>query len=158
MADFPWWPQLAFVLFFAGLWCSVCFLLSYISGWALLAEHYRAALPFAGRYERLPSSQMGRFGIFGGARNAVYIAVDADGLHLKMFVLFRINCPNLFIPWRDISVRRGRTLVFDYVELRFAKAQPYGLRIFGKTADVVRALAGPAWPREAAPDVVTRST
>jgi len=45
---------LAFVL----LWLAVTFLLSYISGWAFLAEHYRAAQPYAGRYERIRSSQM----------------------------------------------------------------------------------------------------
>lgn len=149
-------PQLGAVLFFVSLWLGVTFLLSYITGWANLAAHYRAATPYKGRYERLPQSQLGRFGIFGSARNAVYVGIDPDGLHLRMFILFRINCRDLFIPWRDISVSRGKTFLWNYLQLRFAKEPAIGLRVFGKAGEVMRTLAGPAWPAEAATDVVRR--
>jgi hypothetical protein len=151
-----WLPQLGIVLAALGIWLGVTFLLSYISGWAFLAEHYRAARPFAGRYERIRSSQMGPLGPFGGARNAVNVGIDPEGLHLRMFILFRINCRDLFIPWRDIMVSRGRSYFMDYVEFHFRQAPKIGLRIYGKAGEVIRALAGPAWPAEAPPDVVRR--
>ena len=102
------WLQISFVLFFIGVWLAVTFVLSYISGWALLARHYRAAQPFAGRYERIRSSQMGPLGPFGGARNALCVGVDPQGLHLRMFMLFRLNCRDLFVPWPEITVTRGK--------------------------------------------------
>jgi hypothetical protein len=99
---------------------------------------------------------MGPLGPFGGARNALYAGVDPDGLHLRMFILFRLNCRDLFIPWRDITVSRGRSFFSDYVQFRFRQAPKIGLRIYGKAGEVIRALAGPAWPAEAPHDVVQR--
>jgi len=151
-----WWPPLGFMLSFVAMWLAVTFLLSYISGWAFLAGRYRAQQRFAGRYERIGSSQMGPLGPFGGARNALNVGVDAEGLHLKMFVLFRLNCPDLFVPWRDITVSRGKSFFVDYVEFHFRQAPKIGVRIYGKAAEVIHAMAGPAWPVEAAPDVVRR--
>ncbi len=147
---------LAHLLSFAGLWLVVTWLLSYISGWAFLAKHYRAARPFAGRYARIRSSQMGPLGPFGGARNALYLGVDPDGLHLRMFILFRLNCPDLFIPWREITVGRGKSFFLEYVEFHFRQAPKIGARIYGKAGDIIRAMAGPAWPAEAAHDVIQR--
>jgi hypothetical protein len=143
---------LAFIL----LWLAVTFLLSYISGWAFLAEHYRAAQPYAGRYERIRSSQMGPLGPFGGARNALNVGIDHEGLHLRMFILFRLNCRDLFIPWRDITVSRGRSMFVDFVEFHFRQAPKIAVRIYGKAGEVIQALAGPAWPGEMPREVVQR--
>jgi hypothetical protein len=151
-----WWPQLWFVLFFIGMWLAVTFLLSYISGWAFLAKRYRAAQPFAGRYERIPSSQMGPLGPFGGARNALYIGIDPRGLYLRMFVLFRLNCRDLFIPWPEITVTRGRSFFMDFVEFQFSQAPPIHLRIYGKAGEVIKSLAGPASPADTPRDVAQR--
>ena len=150
------WLQFAFILFFIGVWLAVTFLLSYISGWAFLARHYRAAQPFAGRYERIRSSQMGPRGPFGSARNALYAGVDPQGLHLRMFILFRLNCRDLFIPWPDITVTRGKSFFTDFVELHFRQAPKIGLRIYGKAGGMIKTLAGPAWPAEAPQDVARR--
>jgi hypothetical protein len=151
-----WWLQLSFILLFAGLWIGVTFLLSYLSGWAFLAEHYRAARPFAGRYERVSSSQMGPLGPLGGGRNALYAGVDPDGLHLRMFILFRVNCRDLCIPWPEIAVTRGRAYFSDYIEFHFRRAPKIGVRIYGKAGEAIKTLAGPAWPAEAPHDVVRR--
>jgi hypothetical protein len=151
-----WWPQVAIVLAFPAMWLAVTFLLSYISGWAFLAEHYRSRRPFMGRYERIRSSQMGPLGPFGGARNALNVGIDPHGLHLRMFILFRLNCRDLFIPWREITVSRGKSFFVDFIEFHFSQAPKIGVRIYGKAGEVIRALAGPAWPAEAPRDVVQR--
>jgi len=150
------WLQLGVLLAFVGLWVGVTFLLSYISGWAFLAEHYRAGRPYAGRYERIRSSQMGPLGPFGGARNALNVGIDHEGLHLRMFILFRLNCRDLFIPWRDITVSRGRSMFVDFVEFHFRQAPKIAVRIYGKAGEVIQALAGPAWPGEMPREVVQR--
>jgi hypothetical protein len=150
------WPQFAFALFFVALWLAITFLLSYISGWAFLARYYRTARPFEGRYERIRASQMGPLGPFGGARNALYVGIDPQGLHLRMFILFRINCRDLFIPWAEITVTRGRSFFQDFVEFHFRQAPKIRVRIFGKAGDVIKAVAGSAWPVETPPDTVKR--
>ena len=73
-----------------------------------------------------------------------------------MFILFRVNCRDLFIPWPDITVARGREWFMDFVEFQFRQAPKIRLRVYGKAGDVIKALAGPAWPAEAPPDVVQR--
>ena len=154
MDSFVWGPQFAAVLFLVGIWLAVTFLLSYISGWAIVAEHYRAGQPYAGRYERIRFTQMGPLGPFGGARNAVSVGADPQGLHLRMFILFRINCRDLCIPWRDITVTRGRSWFMDFIEFHFRLAPKIQLRIYGKAGEAVKALAGPAWPAELPHDVI----
>jgi hypothetical protein len=156
MTTDAWLQPLLPILFFVGMWLAVTFLLSYISGWAFLARHYRAARPFAGRYERIRSSQMGPLGPFGGARNALYVGVDPQGLHLRMFILFRLNCRDLFMPWIDVTVTRGRSFFMDFVEFQFRQAPRIHVRIYGKAGEVIKAIAGPAWPAEAPRGVVRR--
>ena len=130
-----------FALSFVAMWLAVTFLLSYISGWALLARNYRAQRAYMGRFERVRNSRMGPLGPFGGARNALSFGVDASGIFLRMFVLFRINCRDLFIPWTDITITRGKSFFVEYVELHFRLAPNIPLRIYGKAGQTLQALA-----------------
>ena len=86
----------------------------------------------------------------------MYVGIDPHGLHLRMFILFRLNCRDLFIPWSEITVSRGRSFFMDFVEFEFRQVAKIHVRIFGKAGDAIKALAGPAWPAEAPPDVVRR--
>ena len=75
---------------------------------------------------------------------------------MRMFILFRLNCRDLFIPWRDITVSRGRSMFVDFVEFHFRQAPKIAVRIYGKAGEVIQALAGPAWPGEMPREVVQR--
>ena len=152
----PWVTAVAPLLAFVALWLAVMVLISYTSGWAILARYYRAVRPYAGRYERVRSSQMGPLGMFGGARNALNLGVDPQGLHLRMFILFRVNCRDLFFPWSDITVSRGKSFFMEYVEFHFRLAPRIPLRIYGPPGQAIQALAGASWPVEPAADVVRR--
>ena len=112
--------------------------------------------PYAGRYERIRSSQRGPLGPFGGARTALNVGIDQEGLHVRMFILFRLNCRALFIPWRAITVSRGRSMVVDVVAFHVRQAPKIGVRIYGKAGEVIQARAGPVWPAEMPRDVVQR--
>jgi hypothetical protein len=148
-----WLQRLSFVLLFVGFWLTVTLLLSYVSGWAFLAKNYRAAQAFGGRYECIRIGQMGPLVSMG---NALYVGVDPQGLNLRMFILFRVNCRDLFFPWSEITVTRGRSLFMDYVEFHFLHAPKIVLRIYGKAGEVIKTLAGPAWPAEAPRYVLER--
>ena len=155
MQDSPWTPLL-FVLFFVGMWLFVTFVIGYTSGWASLARIYRAVRPFEGARVRVRGAQMGRTMMSGTFRNVLTVGVNAEGIQLSVLVLFRISSPDLFIPWSDIAVSRGKWWFMDYVELRFNRAPDIPLRIFGAARDTIPAAAGVAWPRETPRDVAQR--
>ena len=63
-------------------------------------------------------------------------------MQMHMLFLFAINSPDLFVPWSDVSVTRGRQFFFDYIELKFRQAPGIPLRIYGASAERVVEAAG----------------
>lgn len=110
-----------FILFFVGMWLGVTIILSYTSGWASLAKIYRASKSFHGARWTPIHAQLGEAGLLGSFGNSLNIGANAEGLHLSVFILFRVNCPALFIPWEDVSVESKKILGFRYKEFRFQK-------------------------------------
>lgn len=142
-----WMSPLWFVLAFAVVWAAVTWLISHASGWVGLAQCYRARRQAQGIALRVRAARMGQ-GAIGRFRNVLTLWVSAGGLHLRLLFLFRINSPDLFVPWSDVTVTTGRHLFFDYVELTFRQAPQIPLRIYGQAAQQLREAAGPDWPAE----------
>jgi len=99
---------------------------------------------------------MGPLGPFGGMRNVLLVAADPQGLQLRVSFLFRLNHPELFVPWAEITVAHGRSFFMDFVEFRFHLAPKIGVRIYGKAGQAIEWLAGPVWPAGGTRDVVQR--
>ena len=102
----------------------------------------------------MPSS--GADCLAAGVNNAINIGVNAQGIELRMVFLFRINCPNLYIPWPDIRISRGKFWIMRYVEFEFLKVPGSSMRIFGKAAQRIQFAAGTAWPERSATGTLTR--
>ena len=99
------------VLGFAGfvaIWCVANLVMGYVSGWARLADAYRAKTKPTGKALRWRSGILGFVG-HGGILN---FWVSSEGLYLKINILFRPGNPPLLIPWRDIRVPRRKDLLF----------------------------------------------
>lgn len=118
---------------FPSLWVIACYLFSRVSGWSQLAIHYKATnyIP-TGDLSRCwtpYSATLGRV----RSKNVIKIGANQDGLFLKVFILFRLFHPNLFIPWRDVSCKRIENIVFGFkseiVHLRFSKVPETFLKI-----------------------------
>jgi hypothetical protein len=153
--DMPWLPPVAFLLLFVGMWLAVTYLLSYISGWVTFAKYYRATRPFNGANVRVRGAQMGR-SLMGNFRNVLTVGVNTEGISLHLLFLFAINSPDLFVPWPDITVSRGRRWFMEYIEFRFKRAPDIPLRVFGRPGGEIQGAAGAKWPKEAPRDVVRR--
>jgi hypothetical protein len=123
------------ILLFIGAWIGFCFLLSYIGGWSLLAQHYRFHEKFHGY---IWSSQSGRIGLLR-LNGCLNIGANEGGLYLSMLFLFRAGSPPLFIPWKDISVSADRGVTFRYMVLRFSRVPSIELRIRERTGGKNRA-------------------
>lgn len=140
-----WAPPLLVTACFVAMWLFVTWLLSHTSGWTTLARIYRAENEATGIPVRLRAVRMGRSGL-GQYRNVLTLWAGAQGMQLHMLFLFAINSPDLFVPWSDISVTRGRQFFFDYIELKFRQAPEIPLRIYGASAERVVEAAGADWP------------
>lgn len=105
-AEFLKWGHGAgFAVYFVGLWCCICYSLSWIGGWHALAQRYRCASDFSGERWRFRSGKMRWNASFS---NCLTLGANRDGLYLAVVFLFRPGQPPLFIPWSEITVQRER--------------------------------------------------
>ncbi len=154
-ADYPWLPPVLIVLLWVPLWIGIAYLAAYKTGWSALARSYRAKTPFRGRYVGVMQARFGK-GIAGNLNNALLAGAGVEGIWLRMIFLLRPMCPDLFVPWRDVTVRRGKAWLRDYVELTFKSTPELPLRLYGRAGARVQALAGGAWPEPSIPEVIRR--
>ena len=126
-----------FLIFFPGMWCGICWLLSRLSGWHRLAAHYASSSrPVTGTLYGGVSGQVG----FVSYRGVLTMHADTDGFFVEVMALFRVGHPRLFIPWSEISASEAQTMFFSRLE-RLGIGQP-----------VVATLALPAyWVKEHRP-------
>lgn len=133
------------ILLVITMWIVVGLVTSQVSGWASLAQRYRCEEGFSGDRLRFRSAAM-RYGSHYG--NCLTMGANPQGLFLSMSVPFLAGHPPLFIPWSEISVRRGRFLWSKYVELRLGRELGIAFRISEGVATSLSAWAGGAWPKE----------
>ncbi len=117
-------PDLLWLAGFVAIWCAANVAMGYMSGWARLAEAYRAKTKPTGKALRWRSGILGLVG-HGGILN---FWVSPGGLYLKTNILFRPGNPPLLIPWRDIRVpRRKDFLFFRRYEVEFGSTGVRGV-------------------------------
>jgi hypothetical protein len=99
---------LAFSIVFPLFWCAVIWLISQISGWGELAQHYRALQPPSGD---LWSWQYGMIS-WAGYNGVLNLTANAEGLFMETIWLFRFGHPRLFIPWHEFREAKVETFFF----------------------------------------------
>ena len=130
-ATSPWFFP-AFIIGFPLFWCAVCYLISFISGWHMLAAEWRANDTFHGKKMRFCSAHM-RWRIHYG--NCLTLGSDRFGLSMAVQFPFGPGHPALFIPWEAMSVspeRRG--IVLKRVGFEFVQGTGVTLWLHERTA------------------------
>jgi hypothetical protein len=127
------------------IWVVVLLVISRLGGWALLAEQYRCLEPFSGPCWNF---QCGQFRWFASYNNCLTVGADPRGLFLRIFPLFRVAHPPLFIPWREISVSRHKVLWIKQVQFRLGHELQVPLTIRDGLAQKLQSAAGSSWPVE----------
>lgn len=130
MSDFfYWWPA----ILVPGGWISVCWIISRIGGWALLAKAYPAqyAASLDGETHRFQSIQMRWATNYG---NCVTVRTNSLGIGLSVLWLLRIGHPPMLIPWSDITIQKVRRSRFfsPLIEFRFRLEPSVPVRINNK--------------------------
>ena len=136
----PLWILPAIPFFFICLWCAVCYLMAFISGWQRLAAHYAATTVPEGTQFLFRGGTIGLISY----RGCLQFAASADGLFIWLFLPFRLGHPRLFIPWNDIGPSAQKVWMFDYAVLSFAQAPGVRMRLLRRIADEIAAASGGA--------------
>jgi len=132
--NFPLWIiPVALPLFFICLWCGVCYLLAFVSGWRRLATHYATTSDPKGTQFRFRGGSVGPVSY----RGALHFAAATDGLFIWVILPVRLGSPRLFIPWRDIAASMQKSWLVDYAVLTFAQAPGVKMRLFRRVADEI---------------------
>ncbi|MCG3125256.1 MAG: hypothetical protein CHACPFDD_00072 [Phycisphaerae bacterium] len=143
-------PVLIAVLAALGLpllWLIIIGTVARVSGWSSLSSQYRAAAPPGLKRWHGQSAELGRHCNYGGC---LTFWADGRGFGIVPFLLFRFQHPALFIPWRDVRVRRWRGWIFEYVRLEVGRMPPIPITISPRLAARLSDAAGAAWPETAA--------
>ena len=132
-----------FLLEFVCLWVAVTFLVAQLSGWAQLSRYYRTETQFEGERWYFRSCRARWMTHYNGC---VTVGANTQGLYLAIFLLFRLGHPPVLVPWYQVTVRKGKTLFWDWTEFRFDQAPGVWLKFYGGLGDKICQAAGPAWP------------
>jgi hypothetical protein len=62
-------------------------------------------------------------------RSALHFGTNSEGLHLSVFLLFRLGRPSLFIPWSEISASPAEGIFSKKMKLDFRGAPRVSLYI-----------------------------
>jgi len=112
------------------LWGLNCYISSFLSGWHLLSNRFRASSEYLGTtifLGRLPFEVCMRYWTDYG--NILQIALEDDMVHLSVFFPFRIGHVPLCIPWNEVALSRTKRLWRSYVVLKLGRQEQIPLRI-----------------------------
>lgn len=133
-----------FPLYFLALWAFISYLVSWVGGWHLLAQRFRADSEFDGTLIRWSYATM-RWGVH--YNGALKIGANAEGLYIASIFLLRMGHPPLYIPWTEVGVEQSPWwAMYLSVTLILGKEQQIPFRISRSTARKLRIASATAWP------------
>jgi hypothetical protein len=109
-------------LIFPFFWCFICYLISRFGGWHELAEKFEDNRQHEGQKFYMKSGGLSSGWPPASYNNMLNATVTASGFQLKVFPLFRVGHPPLFLPYARISECRAITRFFSRsVEIQVAQ-------------------------------------
>lgn len=100
---------ITFPLFFVGIWCLVCSILSFVSGWHGLSRKYAAQAPPLGHHALMAS---GRIGLVN-YNNCLQVHSNEEGVFLSVWPIFRIFHKTLFLPYSHLHQIREYQILWQ---------------------------------------------
>ncbi|TWT78757.1 hypothetical protein CA13_01540 [Planctomycetes bacterium CA13] len=117
---------LVVVIMLPLMWCGISFLLTFLSGWAKLAERYPdRTLPDCKAFYC-------QSGNIGGVNynSCLTLCVSQRGLGLSVMIPFRIGHPTLWIPWSDFhDVQETRTPIVGFRSMTATLGTPPTVKV-----------------------------
>jgi hypothetical protein len=116
------WLIPLFVVGFAAYFALVVWCVSFVTGWRLLAQRFRAPKPFLGKPKWYPFRTV-RMRVWANYSGSLKLLLTAEGLYMAPIFLFGPGHPPLLIPWSEIEVHRTEFLWVHYHVLILGKSQ-----------------------------------
>jgi len=121
---------LGFAIFFIGLWCTVCFLIGFITGWLSLSRRFRnQSEPYGETKAAGPFWYTVYMRFWTHYSSVIRLRAAADGLYASVLLPFRFGHPPLHIPWDEIQFSRTKRLWRPYVVLTLGRKERIPMRI-----------------------------
>ncbi len=138
----------AFVLF----WFGGAAVMSRMAGWHALSARYPAPVRFTGQEFRFCTAALGSGSFPLTYRRCVRVALNDDGIGLRLMFPFRFYSPPFFVPWTSVvACTEKQVLLMNKVTLSFADTDRQ-VTFGGRMAQVVKAVyQGVQEGREAGP-------
>lgn len=113
----------------------ICFLISVLSGWYKLSQHFRAqSEPYGQTKSAGPFFYTVYMRFWGHYSGIIRMTAAEDALYLSILFLFRIGHPPLCIPWKEIQFGRTKFLWRKYVVLTLGEQERIPMRISERMA------------------------
>ena len=121
---------LGLTILFVALWCTVCFIISMVSGWFALARRFRKrSEPYGDLKSAGPFFYTVYLRFWGHYSSVVRLTAAADALYGSVLFLFRAGHPPLRIPWNEIQFGKTRRVWRTYIVLTLGNKEKIPLRI-----------------------------
>ena len=130
----------AFLAFFIAMWLVVTALLSVLSGWFSLADTFRKDDAPSGEKFNSVSGATGPSVFPVNYYHCLNVVVTTNGLHIRIFFLFRILSPPLLILWAAVEEVTSKRLFFffPYVKIKIRNKWQC-ISIYGKASNAILA-------------------
>ncbi|HWE87065.1 MAG TPA: hypothetical protein VG267_19120 [Terracidiphilus sp.] len=133
--NFPFGSPWGFGLFFAFLWCSVSFVISFISGWFSLSRRFRKQSdPYGEARSAGPWFYTVYMRLWGHYSSVIHLVAAGDALYFSVLFPFRVGHPPLRIPWEEIEVSQTKFFWRRYVQLTLGREEQIPMRISERMA------------------------
>ncbi len=122
----PW----GFAVFFVTLWCAVCFLISFMTGWFSLGRRFkRQSDPYGETRSAGPFFYTIYMRWWGHYSSVIRLVAASDALYASVLFPFRIGHPPLRIPWDEIRFGRTKRFFLTYIVLTLGNEEQIPMRI-----------------------------
>jgi hypothetical protein len=118
------------VIGFIALWCAICYLVSFFTGWLTLARRFKKK---SEPYGEIHSAGPFFYGVYmrwwGHYGSGIRLIAASDALYASVLFLIRIGHPPLRIPWDEIRFGRTKFFFRTYIVLTLGNAEKIPMRI-----------------------------
>jgi hypothetical protein len=122
-------------VFFVALWCAVCFLISFITGWFALTRRFRRqSAPYGEIRTAGPFFYTVYMRFWGHYSSVIRLSAASDGIYASVLFPFRIGHPPLRIPWDEIKLGRTKWFLRTYIVLTLGNEEMIPMRISQRMA------------------------
>lgn len=124
-----------FPVFFVALWCTISFLISFITGWFTLARRFRQqSAPYGEMRTAGPFFYTVYMRFWGHYSSVIRLSAASDGLYASVLFPFRIGHPPLRIPWDEIKFGKAQWFFRTYIVLTLGNEEKIPMRISQRMA------------------------